>query len=128
MDKKATEEAIRKKYEWLSGAMNERMRRLWAAAEAKALGRGGVTLVAQATGLSRTTISAGIRELDQPADTAEPSRPLYPQRTRRPGGGRHHLRGDAAGCEAERPGPAARTGGGSQPGVNRDRMTIGEEA
>ena len=91
MDEKANEEAIRNKYKWLVGAMNERMRRLWAAAEAKALGRGGVTLVAQATGLSRTTITAGIRELDQPSDTADQTENLVPQRSRRLGGGRNHL-------------------------------------
>ena len=91
MDKKASEEAIRKKYEWLFGAMHERMRRLWAAAEAKALGRGGITLVAQATGLSRTTITAGIRELDRPSDTAEQTEILVPPRSRCLGGGRHHL-------------------------------------
>jgi hypothetical protein len=83
MDKTASEEAIRKKYEWLSGAMNERMRRLWAAAEALSLGHGGVSLVAQATGLSRTTITAGISELGQPV-TAEQ---FPPERSRRSGGG-----------------------------------------
>jgi len=91
MDQQASEEAIRKKYEWLSGQMNERMRRLWAAAEAKSLGRGGVTLVARATGLSRTTITAGIRELEHPPTAIEPFRLLNPQRSRCPGGGRHRL-------------------------------------
>jgi hypothetical protein len=41
--------------------MTERMRRQWAACEADSLGRGGVRLLAQATGLSRTTIWAGRR-------------------------------------------------------------------
>ena len=91
MDKKASEEAIRKKYEWLSGNMNERMRRWWAAAEAKSFGRGGITLVARATGLSRTTITAGVRELE-PSPTAIGPFPLPdPQRSRCPGGGRHRL-------------------------------------
>jgi hypothetical protein len=41
--------------------MDERIKRVWAASEAKALGRGGVTVVAQAAGLSRQTIQAGKR-------------------------------------------------------------------
>ena len=43
----------------LQPLMTERLRRQWAACEAESLGRGGVSLVAQATGLSRTTIWAG---------------------------------------------------------------------
>ena len=94
MDQKASAETIRQKYEWLSGAMNERLRRLWAAAEAKALGHGGVSLVARATGLSRTTITVGLRELDCTIETDDPAdfgEPLDPPRSRHDGGGRHHL-------------------------------------
>jgi hypothetical protein len=47
--------------------LDERRRRQWAAAEARELGWGGVSLVAQATGLSRPTINAGLRDLDRPA-------------------------------------------------------------
>jgi len=43
--------------------MNERVTRLWAGAEATAIGRGGLALVARATGMSRTTIRAGKREV-----------------------------------------------------------------
>jgi hypothetical protein len=67
--------------------MDERMRRQWAAAEARELGWGGVTLVARASGLSRTTITTGLRELDLPA--AE--RQVEAMRVRRPGGGRRPL-------------------------------------
>ncbi len=63
--------------------LNERQRRLVLAAEARALGRGGVVRVARATGVSRPTIHQGLRELAQPAGTAE--------RVRRPGGGRKAL-------------------------------------
>jgi hypothetical protein len=63
MDKAFLVEAVRKKYELLQPIMNERMRRHWAASEALSLSRGGVTIVSQATGLSRNTIEAGIREL-----------------------------------------------------------------
>jgi hypothetical protein len=56
---------VRQKYEMLRAAMDERMCRLWAASEAIALGWGGVTLVAKATGISRPRICAGIREFEQ---------------------------------------------------------------
>jgi hypothetical protein len=69
--------------------MNERMRRQWAACEALALERGGVAAVAKATGLSRTTIWAGMRALQQPqGGTGEP---LVAERSRAPGAGRHPL-------------------------------------
>ena len=63
------------------------MRRQWAAAEARELGWGGVTAVAAATGLSRTTVTAGVAELD-----LDPCRRLAESgRVRRPGGGRRPL-------------------------------------
>ena len=74
---------IKQKFETLCSIMDERMRRLWAAAEAQALGRGGITAVAAATGLSRTTITQGLRE-QQGRTEAERS----PGQIRRPGGGR----------------------------------------
>jgi hypothetical protein len=55
---------IRQKYLALSPVMDERMRRQWAAAEASALGWGGVTTVSVATGLARNTIATGVRELE----------------------------------------------------------------
>jgi DNA-binding phage protein len=48
----------------LADTLNERQRRLWAAAEAKALGYGGVSVVARATGVSRRAIHAALAELD----------------------------------------------------------------
>ena len=82
--------SLREKYERLSAAMTERMRRYWAAAEALALPRGGISLVAEATGLSRTTITTGIRELRQ--GNTEPA--IHLQRSRSAGGGRHMLEVD----------------------------------
>lgn len=67
----------------LGPELDERSRRVWAAAEALELGWGGTSAVAMATGLSRTTIRAGMVELEQP--TQDPSR------VRRPGGGRKPL-------------------------------------
>ncbi len=78
---------IRRKYQLLVPELDERRRRQWAAAEARELGWGGVSLVARATGLSRPTITAGLRELDQPT----PQRAAEATRVRRPGGGRKPL-------------------------------------
>jgi hypothetical protein len=75
--------SIRRKYEMLNAAMNERMRRLWVGAEAQQIGRGGITVVSQATGVAHTTIRRGIRELSEQSGGAMP-----PSRMRRPGGGR----------------------------------------
>ena len=72
---------LRRKYLGLERVFTERSRRLWAATEALALGRGGIALVERATGVSRSTISRGIREL-------ESDETLEPGRTRRSGGGR----------------------------------------
>ncbi len=71
----------------LAPEMDERMRRQWAAAEARELGWGGVTRVAHASGLSRTTITAGLHELELPASV----RQAEAMRVRRPGGGRRPL-------------------------------------
>jgi transposase len=75
---------IRRKYRALAVEMDERIRRQWAAVESRELGYGGVSAVARATGLSRTTITAGLRELELPAK----KRAAEAERIRRPGGGR----------------------------------------
>jgi hypothetical protein len=80
-------EGIRRKFQALTVVMDERMRRQWAAAEARELAWGGVSWVAQATGLSRTTILSGIRELKVQESTERLPSPGI----RRPGGGRKLL-------------------------------------
>jgi len=57
------ETIIKEKYEKLRAVMTERSRRLWAATEAQALDRGGISAVSRATGINRNTIMKGIREL-----------------------------------------------------------------
>ena len=57
---------IKKRFESLAPFLNERTRRLYAAAEAAAIGRGGIAQVSRATGISRPTIAAGLKELDDP--------------------------------------------------------------
>src|SRR5271155_2041762 len=89
MNRDATLEAVRRKFELLRPLMNERMRRHGAAGEAMTLQRGGVTLVAEATGLSRTTVWAGLRELKQSQDATATAPPA--ERIRRVGAGRHYL-------------------------------------
>lgn len=54
---------VRTKFELLKAVMDERLRRLWAGAEAEALGEGGIAIVEEATRMSRTTIRAGRDEL-----------------------------------------------------------------
>src|SRR5437870_2325762 len=84
-----TSEAIAAKFIILRPLLDERARRAWAAVEARAMGRGGMSRVAEATGLSRVTIRAGLQELAR-ADTASgPQAP--PERVRRRGGGRKPL-------------------------------------
>jgi len=87
MDTSAIVASVRQKFDLLRPLMTERMRRQWAASEALALPRGGMALVAQATGLSRTTIWAGVRELQNPSPS--PGCMGDPRRSRREGGGRH---------------------------------------
>jgi hypothetical protein len=60
---------IRVKFEALRPYLDERRHRLWAAAEAMALGHGGITVVAAATGLQRATIRVGVRELQSSPST-----------------------------------------------------------
>jgi hypothetical protein len=78
---------IRRKYKSLRPELDERRRRQWAASEARDLGWGGVSAVARATGLSRTTIIAGRDELTLPAR----QRAVEALRVRHPGGGRRPL-------------------------------------
>ncbi len=78
------EEAIGERFRALAGELNERQRRLWAAAEARSHGRGGIAATARATGMHVETIRLGMREL-------ESGETLPPGRVRRPGGGRLSL-------------------------------------
>lgn len=82
-----TEAEIRQKFRALGSRLDEHTRRIWAATEASALGYGGVSLVARATGISRRAIHVGLREIEE-GD-------ILPEgRVRRAGGGRkaavHH--------------------------------------
>jgi transposase len=71
-----TAEALAQKYLHLFPHMNSRQRGLVAAADAERIGRGGVTLVARASGLSRPTIYQAIRDLHQEPLPATPEKPV----------------------------------------------------
>jgi DDE family transposase len=74
------EESLRAKFSALLPHLDERQQRLYLGSEARALGHGGVAVVARAAGVSRVTVSAGAREMEAGDE------PLG--RARRPGGGR----------------------------------------
>ena len=78
------ESAIRQRFEALFPVLDERGLRRFAAAEAKAAGHGGVSAVMRVTGLARSTIGRGLREL-------RGERTIINDRVRRPGGGRKLL-------------------------------------
>jgi hypothetical protein len=85
---------VREKYQGLAGLLNERSRRLWAATEARGLGRGGVAAVIAAVGMSSATLARGLRELD----ARESGAPALPEgRLRRAGGGRKRARDQQVG-------------------------------
>ena len=76
-----TESVIRAKFRALASRLNEHTRRVWAATEARAIGYGGISLVARATEVSRRAIAVGLCEIERGA--------ILPEgRIRRPGGGR----------------------------------------
>ena len=60
------ERAIGERYRLLSeqGVLDERGRRLWAAVEARSAGRGGIAAVVRATGISESTVTRGLADLD----------------------------------------------------------------
>lgn len=74
---------LKQKFALIWPHLDERARRMMAANEARQLGHGGVSRISRACGLSRVTITKGLRELRE--------RPLPPGRVRRPGGGRPAL-------------------------------------
>ena len=79
------QEAVRDRFGLLSPWLNERSLRLWAGAEAKVAGWGGVRLVARASDLAINTVRRGLAEIEGQAD------PAQAQRIRREGGGRKTL-------------------------------------
>jgi DNA-binding transcriptional ArsR family regulator len=81
-------EKIQNKYEKLLPYLNEKTRRIWAATEAQSIGWGGISKVSRATGLSRTTIQAGLDVLKKSESTKTAQKS---SRIRVKGGGRKLL-------------------------------------
>jgi len=80
----ASEGEIKQRFSQLEAWLDERTRRLWAAAESAAHGRGGISLVARASGVSRRAIAVGLAELRKKPDRSQRRRlPI-----RQKGGGR----------------------------------------
>ncbi|MBI5485740.1 MAG: ISAzo13 family transposase, partial [Deltaproteobacteria bacterium] len=77
------EAAIVSKYAVVGPVLDERARRLWAAAESRVIGYGGDAVVSAATGLARQTIRFGRREIEEGVVLAS--------RIRRPGAGRPRI-------------------------------------
>jgi hypothetical protein len=76
-------EAIRQRWDAVGSKLDERGRRLFAAGEVRAAGHGGLAAVSSITGLARSTIERGLKDLDAPV--------LPRGRARREGGGRRPL-------------------------------------
>jgi transposase len=72
---------ISRRHKILSPLLDEKARRLMIAAESKVIGHGGIGIVSKSTGVSRTTISTGLKEL-------EDSDLIDTKRIRKEGGGR----------------------------------------
>jgi len=77
------EAAMRLRWDTVGSGFHGRGRRLFAAAEVRSVGRGGLAIVSKITGLARSTINRGEKDLD--------GRPLPKERVRRAGGGRRAL-------------------------------------
>ena len=76
-------QAIRQRWSSVGSKLDERGRRVFAAGEVRAAGWGGLEAVSEITGLARSTIGRGRKDLD--------GAPLPKGRVRRKGGGRRHL-------------------------------------
>ena len=89
----ALEASIVEKYAVIAPVLNERARRLWAAAESRAIGYGGDSVVCAATGLTRQTIRKGRREIGSGLELTD--------RIRRPGAGRPGIQKTQPGIKEE---------------------------
>jgi hypothetical protein len=76
------EQVVASKFEAIAPYLDERQQRLWVGVEARAWGRGGISAVARATGVSRARVSRAVKELEAPDEA------LPVGRVRRPGAGR----------------------------------------
>ncbi len=88
-EREAIEARIKSRHDAVVDSLTERARRLFVAAEARAVGHGGIAAASRATGMAPSAIGRGVRELD--AIEAQGGPQLPKTRSRRPGGGRKKL-------------------------------------
>jgi len=81
-------DGIKRKFQRMRAELDERGRRFWAANEAIELGYGGINAVAQATGLGRSTIHRGCKDIRQDNTVIDYGK----RRVRQPGGGATYCR------------------------------------
>jgi hypothetical protein len=93
MRNNSMEVAVRQRFAAVKSTLNERQRRIWAAAEARELGYGGISTVTRVTGISRRAIHVALREM------ANQLVAMPRERIRRPGGGRKRLTTTQPGIE-----------------------------
>lgn len=84
----STETIITKKFEQILPYLNEKALRIWAATEAEALSRGGVSRISKITGISRSTVHIGLKELHAAKEQQSDNRDNY---CRKEGGGRKRI-------------------------------------
>jgi transposase len=84
MERKKVVAELRRKYRALEAIMDERVARVWTGTEARALRKGGIALVCEATGMSRTRVRRGLREASGKVKPPQ-------ERVRRPGAGRPRI-------------------------------------
>ena len=89
----AEDTPISRRWSLMREALDERQRRLWVAVEARVLGRGGISAVAAATGVSRSTIRVGLAEIEamQVAGRSDVEPARSGTRVRRAGAGRKRI-------------------------------------
>jgi hypothetical protein len=85
---------LAEKYKILLPLLNEKQKRLMLAAEAKAIGRGGILLLSKASGISRPTLIKGVSEIKNSIHVQE-------DRVRKKGGGRKTVKSLYPGIESE---------------------------
>jgi hypothetical protein len=78
--------SLKMRIDLMMPTLNEYQRRRYLSAEAKAIGRGGISLVSRLSGVSRPTLTEGVKELDKPGEEI-----LEQGRSRKAGGGRKRI-------------------------------------
>jgi hypothetical protein len=87
--KNIDENTLKKRVASVLPTLNEYQRRRYLSAEAKSIGYGGISIVSRLSGVSRQTLTAGVKELEN-----TDAEPMKQGRSRKPGSGRKELKAD----------------------------------